>query len=236
MKIDEKAFDIALEPATNELFAEPPSFREMMRKRFEIYEAAKTEQPDPRKDCPWKCQIGDSKCLCAQQPDEETPFSRQELEYIRWGLEYAATRWRSDVTVEGKALQKMIEYLNGKPVSSTEREVHAVSLDGMKADWMWCYENPKEAAAEITKLREASASWQCEAAKLIKRESVEVWQPIETAPKDQEIIAYSAGSSMSPRERIDVVIWGDYCRHNNPKFSHWMPLPKPPTTEIEGGK
>ena len=57
------------------------------------------------------------------------------------------------------------------------------------------------------------------------------WQPIETAPKDVAILAYS------PRTYMEYVVveWSKGCwmdAHDSEHFpAHWMPLPQPPTED-----
>ena len=47
------------------------------------------------------------------------------------------------------------------------------------------------------------------------------WQDISSAPKGQDVLLACPSGV-----RIDY--WALYCRHNVPKFTHWMPLPAPP--------
>lgn len=48
------------------------------------------------------------------------------------------------------------------------------------------------------------------------------WQPIETAP-------ITCNSLLIRRNgEICIANWGDYDEVNQPKFTHWMPLPHPP--------
>ena len=64
------------------------------------------------------------------------------------------------------------------------------------------------------------------------------WQKIETAPKGELIIGYDADGMMR------LVFWeADEWLTVGMDFSsywfeptHWMPLPKPPTNQIEGGE
>jgi hypothetical protein len=49
------------------------------------------------------------------------------------------------------------------------------------------------------------------------------WQPIETAPKDVASLLFSFESGPSVKH------WGGFCGHNQPCFTHWMPLPAAPT-------
>jgi hypothetical protein len=46
------------------------------------------------------------------------------------------------------------------------------------------------------------------------------WRDIETAPKDGMVLLFNG--------IVQVNCWGWYCKHNAPKFTHWMPLPAPP--------
>ena len=54
------------------------------------------------------------------------------------------------------------------------------------------------------------------------------WQPIATAPKDRQILAYSA-----EWKRFLVIEWANYCVYNAPKYTHWMPLPSLPPAPAE---
>lgn len=63
----------------------------------------------------------------------------------------------------------------------------------------------KEAAAEISRLR-----------------SLTTWRPIAEAPKDGPSLLVRKNGSMS----VDHWLW--YCIHNQPKFTHFLPLPPPP--------
>lgn len=54
---------------------------------------------------------------------------------------------------------------------------------------------------------------------------VDDWQTIETAPKDDtQIILYS-----EKYHKVTTGVWGHYYHHNEPRFTRWQPLPKPPT-------
>lgn len=72
-------------------------------------------------------------------------------------------------------------------------------------------------------------------------QSLNTWQPIETAPKDMTwILLYGYGNGTHTHTvgawNSDRDIWQvDKCGNvYMPDPTHWMPLPKPPTTEIEG--
>jgi hypothetical protein len=63
----------------------------------------------------------------------------------------------------------------------------------------------------------------------------DVWQPIETAPKDQAVVLWV------PRRYPHVVIgehwahsdeltWGWWTQSSRVEPTHWMPLPLPPTS------
>jgi len=47
------------------------------------------------------------------------------------------------------------------------------------------------------------------------------WQPIETAPLNDKVLG-------ACDQGIFTIKWRDYCRCNQPKFTHWQPLPQPP--------
>ena len=50
------------------------------------------------------------------------------------------------------------------------------------------------------------------------------WQPIETAPKKGPAVLLFGSRS----GRAFVGTWGDYCGFNQPRITHWMPLPAAP--------
>lgn len=56
-------------------------------------------------------------------------------------------------------------------------------------------------------------------------------RPITTAPKGRDLLLYSHRDG-------DWVVgdWGRYCRHNNPGFTYWAPLPAtPPSAQAQEG-
>lgn len=60
------------------------------------------------------------------------------------------------------------------------------------------------------------------------------WQDIESAPKGVNVLLHS------PRHKLpSVADWADYCRINQPGFTHWMLLPPAPkaaeAAEAKGG-
>lgn len=62
------------------------------------------------------------------------------------------------------------------------------------------------------------------------------WQPIESAPKDECILAASANQVIWGGYAVDQVKWSDVTKcfmaaDGWPIYdaSHWMPLPPPPT-------
>jgi hypothetical protein len=59
------------------------------------------------------------------------------------------------------------------------------------------------------------------------QEGMAGWMPIETAPKGEKVLLF--GKDRKPC--IDD--WALYCRINQPRFTHWMPLPPAPSTEGE---
>ena len=70
---------------------------------------------------------------------------------------------------------------------------------------------------EIVKLRAELAALKAENERLKNQ-----WQPIETAPHYFNSLLLRYNGEMS------IANWGDYDEVNQPKFTHWMPLPKPP--------
>lgn len=58
------------------------------------------------------------------------------------------------------------------------------------------------------------------------------WQDINIAPKGVNVLLHS------PRHKLpSVADWADYCRINQPGFTHWMPIAPAPTSaaEAKGG-
>lgn len=53
------------------------------------------------------------------------------------------------------------------------------------------------------------------------------WQPIEMAPKDCPVLLWSKKYQSS-----QVNNFTKFEKHNHPQFTHWMPLPKPPSEEV----
>jgi len=51
------------------------------------------------------------------------------------------------------------------------------------------------------------------------------WKPIETAPKDERALLYA-----SRQKHWFIGQWGEFDIHNQPKITHWMPLPSAPST------
>ena len=61
-------------------------------------------------------------------------------------------------------------------------------------------------------------------------EELNPWQPIETAPKDREILVY-APAYQDLRFLISVCKWNEsagFCIDELRQPTHWMELPKPP--------
>lgn len=55
-------------------------------------------------------------------------------------------------------------------------------------------------------------------------EAASQWRPIETAPKGVMVLLIS-----THKTRLPIVgDWGLYDVYNQPKFTHWMPLPSQP--------
>ena len=54
----------------------------------------------------------------------------------------------------------------------------------------------------------------------------EGWRPIETAPKGERVLLWSEITRGEPF----IGDWAEYARYNHPQFTHWMPLPPPPTS------
>lgn len=49
------------------------------------------------------------------------------------------------------------------------------------------------------------------------------WQPIETAPKGKEVLVLKSNGKRR------IADWGQFCEYNGGDFTHWMPLPDPPS-------
>ena len=55
------------------------------------------------------------------------------------------------------------------------------------------------------------------------------WEPIETAPKDTNILGWGEHMGMRTIEvDPDGFAWSDEGRHPVGAFTRWMPLPEPP--------
>lgn len=52
------------------------------------------------------------------------------------------------------------------------------------------------------------------------------WQPIETAPKGEEVILYQPESGARYKLAPRIII--DYAPTSPRQSTHWMPLPNPP--------
>jgi len=50
------------------------------------------------------------------------------------------------------------------------------------------------------------------------------WQPIEIAPKSEKVLLWA--TKHNPHAFIGC--WDEYDVHNQPRITHWMPLPKEP--------
>ncbi len=82
-------------------------------------------------------------------------------------------------------------------------------------------------------LDETLAAFTAQAARIAELEAASAWQPIETAPKDGEILIWvNIGSGYPVSSQ-----WSDKKRHwtapffndGYPSVTHWQPLPSPPT-------
>jgi len=65
-------------------------------------------------------------------------------------------------------------------------------------------------ADEITKLRE-------------ELKTARTWQKIGTAPKDRKVLLFG-------KDGLSIHNWNHFHVYNQPRFTHWMPLPEPPTS------
>ena len=58
-----------------------------------------------------------------------------------------------------------------------------------------------------------------------------MWQPIETAPKDEYVLAFEDGEFYKARYDSAEEYWQSCCGQPvvyDPQPTHWMPLPQPP--------
>lgn len=111
-------------------------------------------------------------------------------------------------------------------------------------DWMWCYENPKEAALEIDRLMADLNNRTAPVYPLPKEFEtvvlVPTWQPIDTAPTE-EPECLKARLVYLPTKWNDFIVsayyergkwWQAYSGLDRPRIelspTHWMPLPEPP--------
>ena len=53
------------------------------------------------------------------------------------------------------------------------------------------------------------------------------WRPIETAPRGEVVLLWSG------RQRVDLDDFGQFAKHNHPRYTHWMPLPAGPAAAPE---
>lgn len=61
----------------------------------------------------------------------------------------------------------------------------------------------------------------------VEANCVPKWQPIETAPITRDSLLIRRNGE------ICIANWGDYDEVNQPKFTHWMPLPSAPAPKEE---
>lgn len=63
----------------------------------------------------------------------------------------------------------------------------------------------------------------------------DMWQPIETAPKDQPILLLSEGGDLAfAHWKKGELVWlVDVTKARSSKLIHWMPLPEPPKKAFE---
>lgn len=59
----------------------------------------------------------------------------------------------------------------------------------------------------------------------------QAWQPIETAPKDEKVVLWGDAG-----KQCFVGRWRDFHRINDPRITHWMPLPAAPAGHSQGGE
>lgn len=110
-------------------------------------------------------------------------------------------------------------------ISDVDKAVaHLATIGGSKTDWMWCYENPKEAAALIDRLNSAISP-------TVREYSKPEWQPIKTAPQETPILVHDHGMICLSWQGNGM--WS----HSWKSPSHWMPLPPVPNdVEVEESK
>jgi len=84
----------------------------------------------------------------------------------------------------------------------------------------------------------ADAANDAAAAHILAELNGEGWKPIETAPRNPEtVILVVWPSALQGKGTVCTAVWSETRREFNPwpspmrgvKFSHWMPLPTPPS-------
>ena len=101
------------------------------------------------------------------------------------------------------------KYANGPTLPNGEpefgwREFPTVPIQKEAADRIEAQD------AEITKLRE-------------ELKTARSWQSIGTAPKDRKVLLFG-------KDGLSIHNWNHFHVYNQPRFTHWMPLPEPPTS------
>lgn len=72
-----------------------------------------------------------------------------------------------------------------------------------------------------------------DAALALTKDSGDGWQPIETAPKDGDFLAYLSHGYITRGRFLNRKVFacdstGPRVRHDDPSPTHWMPIPEPP--------
>ena len=63
-------------------------------------------------------------------------------------------------------------------------------------------------------------------ARIDELEAERTWQPIDEETPQNEVVLLLGRNGVCAGE------WGDYFRYNQPKFTHWMPLPQSPEGKL----
>ncbi len=155
------------------------------------------------------------------------PLTREEIAALLDGITPGEWRWFT-YNVYG-LMQLQGEAGDGVDTSSPETpDARLMAAAPILARQLLAEMDARQVAEkERNDERQRGDYWKAEAFnrmdRIVAMEREREWQPIETALRESEALLLRAGSV------IEVRCWGDYCKHNHPRFTHWMPLPAPPS-------
>ena len=150
-----------------------------------------------------------------------------------WGPQHYECALRELVTVraEKAALQAQLEAIGAGGVEPLRKISEQPAAGQEPMFWVrlcsdGLYEGPIH-NARIEEVRKQSGAWSPLYLAAPQPAVAAGWMHIETAPKGEKVLLF--GKDRKPC--IDD--WALYCRINQPRFTHWMPLPPAPSTEGE---